>query len=358
VNTQYLSFISKLKAIAYAPDTQVGDRNMVMKLKEELNAQADELLKGLQESSKEARDKVTNQAAMNIMFSVVIIVITVIVILCEYRFVFLPMISPLVTEEDGTRLMLNMIPVEVRESVPKIAEYFSTGTVSDEDKIKKQLQASEKLLQNILPPAIARRLKNGERLIADDYKSLTVAFCACVGLDDITKGMKAKEIVAFLNDLVIRFDEIMERLDLEKIKTIGDVYFMCGGLTEKTAGDHALRVVDTVLKFFEALEQHKVRHNTPTLTMKAGINTGPAVAGVIGSRKVAYDLWGDAVNVSSRLAGTGLPGKVAVTTSTRSMVSAYFSFRERKVIAKGKGEMTTHILVDRTQPTPFSWQGA
>lgn len=296
-------------------------------------------------------------AQRNIMWCAVIIALTVVVILCEYRFVFLPMISQLVTEEDGTRLMLNMIPLEVRESVPKIAEYFSSGNITDEEKIKKQLQQSEKLLQNILPPAIARRLKSGETLIADDHKSLTVAFCACEGMDEIMKGMKARDIVSFLNDLFTRFDEITERLDLEKIKTIGDVYFMCGGLTEKTSGDHALRVVDTVLKFFEAMEQHKVRYNTPTLKMKAGINTGPAVAGVIGSKKVAYDLWGDAVNVSSRLCGTGLPDKIAVNPSTRQLVSGYFSFRERKVVAKGKGELTTYVLVERLQPSPYQWSG-
>ena len=230
------------------------------------------------------------------------------------------MISQLVMEEDGTKLMLNMIPEAVRESVPEIAEYFSSGKIDEEEKMKKQLQQSEKLLQNILPPIISRRLKAGEALIADDHAKVTVAFCALVGFDEVTKDMSAKQIVSFLNELYSRFDEISDKLELEKIKTIGDIYFMCGGLTEKTKEDHTLRVVDTVLHFYETLNQHNARHDTK-LRMKCGINTGPAVAGVIGSKKVAYDLWGDTVNVASRLCGTGLPDNIAVHHSAKQLVS-------------------------------------
>eukprot|EP01065_Artemidia_motanka_P022059 TRINITY_DN26278_c0_g1_i1.p1 TRINITY_DN26278_c0_g1~~TRINITY_DN26278_c0_g1_i1.p1 ORF type:complete len:2477 (+),score=922.91 TRINITY_DN26278_c0_g1_i1:73-7503(+) len=354
VNTRYLSMLTKLSAIAYHPDNTAADRANVIQLVQQINLQADELMDGLHESSARFLDTAKAQANSNVLLCTVIVALTVMVIMAEYRFVFLPMISQLAAEEDGTKLMLNMIPAEVRESVPEIAEYFSTGRVSEEEKIKKQLQQSEKLLQNILPPAIARRLKAGESPIADDHKAITVAFCACVGFDDLSRGMSAHSVVNFLNELFTKFDEITERFDLEKIKTIGDIYFMCGGLTEKTASDHGLRVMDAVLHFFEALEEHKTRNNARSLSMKAGINTGPAVAGVIGSTKVAYDLWGDAVNVSSRLCGTGITGKVSINPSTYALVKNYFSFHERYVEAKGKGRLLTYVLDDRTQPTPFT----
>eukprot|EP00756_Hemistasia_phaeocysticola_P007211 Hpha_TRINITY_DN14164_c0_g2::TRINITY_DN14164_c0_g2_i1::g.10508::m.10508 len=357
VNTRYLSLLALLNAVAHHPDENTADRTSINNFVASANTLADELLQGLHEASGRYLSTSKSLVEKNVLFCSVIVALTVLVILAEYRFVFLPMIQQLATEEDGTKLMLNMIPAEVRESVPEIAEYFSTGRVSDEEKIKKQLQQSEKLLQNILPPAIARRLKAGESPIADDHKAITVAFCACVGFEEISREMPAHSVVSFLNDLFTKFDEITERFELEKIKTIGDIYFMCGGLTEKTASDHGLRVMDAVLHFFDALEEHKIRNNTRSLTMKAGINTGPAVAGVIGSKKVAYDLWGDAVNVSSRLCGTAQPGKVQIHPSTHPMVKNHFAFKERWVEAKGKGRLLTYVLESRTQQTPFSTLG-
>eukprot|EP01062_Namystynia_karyoxenos_P079873 TRINITY_DN850_c0_g2_i2.p1 TRINITY_DN850_c0_g2~~TRINITY_DN850_c0_g2_i2.p1 ORF type:complete len:2536 (+),score=828.09 TRINITY_DN850_c0_g2_i2:91-7608(+) len=354
VNIRYLSHLSKLNAIAFHPDRTSQDRALLLGLAGEATLEADEVIEGLERSSTRYKDTAVTRSAASIFYCSVIVAITIIVIAAEYRFVFLPMMSQLATEEDGTKLMLSMIPADVRESVPEIAEFFSTGRISEEEKIKKQLQQSEKLLQNILPPAIARRLKAGESPIADDHTAITVAFCACVGFDEISRGMSANAVVNFLNDLFTRFDEITDRLDLEKIKTIGDIYFMCGGLTEKTSSDHALRVMDAVLCFFEALEDHKQRYEAAALTMKAGVNTGPAVAGVIGSKKVAYDLWGDAVNVSSRLCGTGLDGKVSVNPSTYELVDSHFAFKVRWVEAKGKGRLQTYVLESRTQPSPFA----
>eukprot|EP01062_Namystynia_karyoxenos_P079871 TRINITY_DN850_c0_g1_i1.p1 TRINITY_DN850_c0_g1~~TRINITY_DN850_c0_g1_i1.p1 ORF type:complete len:2505 (+),score=855.68 TRINITY_DN850_c0_g1_i1:97-7515(+) len=354
VNVRYLSHLSKLNAVAYHPDNSNADRDRILALVEELKKEADEVIQGLEEASSRFKDVSVSKAGSNIVFCSIIVGLTIGLVLAEYRFIFLPMLSQLAAEEDGTKLMLNMIPADVRESVPEIAEYFSTGRVSEEEKIKKQLQQSEKLLQNILPPAIARRLKAGESPIADDHTAITVAFCACVGFDEISRGMSAHAVVNFLNELFTKFDEITDRLDLEKIKTIGDIYFMCGGLTEKTSQDHALRVMDAVLCFFEALEEHKVRYDAHSLTMKAGVNTGPAVAGVIGSKKVAYDLWGDAVNVSSRLCGTGIDGKVSVNPGVKEMVASHFSFKERWVEAKGKGRLQTFVLEARTQPSAFA----
>eukprot|EP01063_Lacrimia_lanifica_P037494 TRINITY_DN7712_c0_g2_i1.p1 TRINITY_DN7712_c0_g2~~TRINITY_DN7712_c0_g2_i1.p1 ORF type:complete len:1626 (+),score=608.12 TRINITY_DN7712_c0_g2_i1:325-4878(+) len=319
-----------------------------------LNDAVDPLFEGLQRGVESYRDAMVGKAHQYLVWCIFAAVATLVLIFVEYQFVFLPMIAQLIEEEDGTKLMLNMIPLEVRDAVPEIAQYFSTGKVDEDEKMKKLLQQSEKLLQNILPPIISRRLKAGEKLIADDHKKVTVSFCSLVGFDEVSKDMSAKQIVSFLNDLYSKFDALTDKLDLEKIKTIGDIYFMCGGLTEVTQEDHPLRVVETVLYFFEALNSRK--QNSPQISMKAGINTGPAVAGVIGSKKVAYDLWGDAVNVSSRLCGTGLPGKIAVTAPTMEEVNEYYSFAERPVEAKGKGVIKTYILEGKKQKSsPYTY---
>ena len=319
-----------------------------------LNARVDPVLEALQETADDLMTKVEDRKRQRVVWLVLIVLATVLLVLVEYQFVFLPMLLQLVEEEEGTRLMLSMIPMEVRDSVPEIAQFFSTGRVDEDEKMKKLLQQSERLLQNILPPLISRRLKAGEKLIADDHAKVTAAFVALVGFDTYSKSMSAKEIVSFLNDLYTQFDCLTDKLDLEKIKTIGDVYFMCGGLTEATKPDHALRIVETVLQFFSCLQTHKSKHGMPDLFLKAGVNTGPAVTGVIGS-KVAYDLWGDAVNVSSRLCGSCRPGSIALKGTTFEEVSEYYECSTRQVEAKGKGLITTYIVEKRLKKSPYAY---
>ena len=320
-----------------------------------LNQKVDPLLDKLQLLTARFKDDATARTRSFTVYVVLVVCATLLFILIEYQFIFLPMLVQLTKEENGTRLMLNIIPMEVRDAVPEIAQFFSTGKVDEDEKMKKLLQQSEKLLQNILPPIISRRLKAGESLIADDHAQVTVSFSALVGFDTYSRTMSAKEIVSFLNDLYSKFDFLTDKLDLEKIKTIGDIYFMCGGLTEVTRENHALRVVETVLQFFETLQEHKEKYNTPDLLIKAGINSGPAVAGVIGSKKVAYDLWGDAVNVSSRLCGSCLPGRIALYETTYHEVKEYFNFTARQVQAKGKGLITTYMIDSRVKSTPYAY---
>jgi class 3 adenylate cyclase len=249
-------------------------------------------------------------------------------------------------------LLLSTLPDDVKSNVPELSEYFNAGTFGDDE--KKNLAQSEQLLQNILPPVISRRLKSGETPIADDHRSVTVVFAALCHFDQYSAKMEAREMVVYLNRLIVTFDDIVDQLELEKIKTIGDIYFLCGGLTTKTAADHPLRAVECGLNFMEALEEFASRTNMPELKLRVGVHTGAAVAGVIGSSKVAYDLWGDTVNTASRMQSTGKEGKMQLHASTHARVKEYFSFAESFVNAKGKGQLKTYLWAGRKGlPSPY-----
>jgi class 3 adenylate cyclase len=262
-------------------------------------------------------------------------------------------VRDLTDRELGLKLLLTKLPDDIQTAVPEINDFYNVMD-SEMEQIKKKILQSEKLLQNILPPVISRRLKNGERIIADTHPNVTVVFAALIGFDEYSKTMEARQIVHFLNGLIVTFDHIVDLLDLEKIKTIGDVYFLCGGLTAKTEADHPLRCMECSLLFFDSIHENNVRQNTPNLTLRVGINTDPAVAGVIGSKKVAYDLWGDSVNTSSRMQSTGMAGKIQVSDKTYKLIKEFYSFTDRTVSAKGKGELKTHIYAGRIKPTPYS----
>ncbi|MEY4471403.1 MAG: Adenylate cyclase, partial [Pseudomonadota bacterium] len=173
---------------------------------------------------------------------------------------------------------------------------------------------TEQLLLNILPRKIAQRLKAGEDQIADAYPSVSVLFADMVGFTKMSRTMTASELVAVLGDLFSRFDLITEKHGLEKIKTIGDCYMLAGGVPEPSQ-DHAERVVAAAMDMCTALEELHERTGG-ALQMRIGVHSGPIVAGVIGIRKFTYDLWGDTVNVASRMESTGMPGKVHVSADT------------------------------------------
>lgn len=313
----------------------------------------DTLLDVLQESDDAFRSTMESTHSTRLTIIIIILLAALVILILVLTTTVVPVIKKMTLHETGVRQLLLLLPEDVRNQVPEIADFFDADAGTKDDQIKKKLLQSEKLLQNILPPVISRRLKNGERVIADTHPNVTVMFAAIIGFDEYSAKMEAKEIVHFLNSLIVTFDQISDLLELEKIKTIGDIYFLCGGLTKKTESDHPIRCMDCALLFMEAITESNVRHNTPNLTLRIGINTDPAVAGVIGSKKVAYDLWGDSVNTASRMQSTGLPGKIQVSDKTYHLIKEFYAFTDRKVAAKGKGELTTHLYSHRLKNTPY-----
>jgi class 3 adenylate cyclase len=211
-------------------------------------------------------------------------------------------------------------------------------------------QENERLLLNILPEPIAERLKHSDEPIADAFADVTVLFADLVGFTTLSQHTSAAGLVALLNDLFSDFDALALEHGVEKIKTIGDAYMAVCGLPEERP-DHAEAMATMALDMIDALDRFNAAHGT-LLDMRVGINTGPVVAGVIGTHKFIYDLWGDTVNTAARMESHGVPGRVHVTAATYERLKTVFVLEARGAIEiKGKHLMHTYLLRGR-RPLP------
>lgn len=202
---------------------------------------------------------------------------------------------------------------------------------------------SEKLLLNILPEPIADRLKRKPEAIADGFTEATVLFADIVGFTELSSRLAPQDLVHCLNEIFSRFDTIAERHGLEKIKTIGDAYMVVGGLPNPDP-NHACAIAKMALEMQQELEAIN-RAMGESFNIRIGINSGPVVAGVIGIKKFIYDLWGDSVNIASRMESHGEPGAIHMSESTYKQIQHQFVCELRGTIpVKGKGEMTTYWL--------------
>jgi class 3 adenylate cyclase/NAD(P)-dependent dehydrogenase (short-subunit alcohol dehydrogenase family) len=203
---------------------------------------------------------------------------------------------------------------------------------------------SEQLLLNILPSPVAKRLEEGEGMIADHFDDVTVLFADIVGFTPMSSGLAAADVVELLDAVFTEFDKIAGYYELEKIKTIGDCYMAVGGLPEPRA-DHAERAAGAALDMLPALSALGNRLEVP-LSVRIGLHSGDVVAGVIGRQKFIYDLWGDTVNTASRMESHGVGDHIQCTEAVRSLLSHRYEFEPRgEVDVKGKGPMPTYFLV-------------
>lgn len=209
---------------------------------------------------------------------------------------------------------------------------------------------AEGLLLNILPASIAEQLKTTHEPIANMHEEVTVLFADIVGFTQMSAAMEPVELVSILNEVFSKFDEIAEYLELEKIKTIGDAYMVVAGLPE-SRDDHAQAIAQMALSMREALQELSTGLGHP-LQIRIGINTGVVVAGVIGKKKFIYDLWGDAVNIASRMESSGEAGMIQVTEATFTRIRESFDLEKRGVVdIKGRGRMATYLLKGRAEHT-------
>lgn len=234
-----------------------------------------------------------------------------------------------------------------------LVRYF----VIETEKIKRQLdqqhallaeeqKKSERVLFNVLPSNIAERLKNNQGLIADGYADVTVMFADLVNFTQLTEQMSPEQMVGLLNTVFSGFDELSEKYGLEKIKTIGDAYMVVGGLTRERS-DYVADMANMAIEMNEFVARHPalVKRN---LGIHIGIATGPVVAGVIGTKRFIYDLWGDTVNVASRLTDDARQGYILTDKLTYNRLRQDFLFEPPSVLnVKGKGEMASYRLVGR-----------
>ena len=211
--------------------------------------------------------------------------------------------------------------------------------------IQRQNDENERLLLNILPAPIADRIKLGEGTIAESYASVTVLFTDLCGFTELANRWSATELVGMLNQIFSEFDELAERYGVEKIKTIGDAYMAVAGLP-KRRDDHASAIARVALEMLEVIRKFN-EQNQIQLNLRIGINSGPVVAGVIGKNKFIYDLWGDTVNIASRMESHGIPGEIQISRQTYEQLrlEGGFEMESRgEIDIKGRGSMKTYLL--------------
>lgn len=213
--------------------------------------------------------------------------------------------------------------------------------IAAELSVEKEL--SEALLLNILPRTIIERMRRGETVIADRVDEATILFSDLVDFTRLAANRAPEETVALLGEVFARFDGIAAALGLEKIKTIGDGYMVAGGVPEARA-DHAAAIAEMALQMLDAIAAAG-RDLGEDLQLRIGVDTGAIIAGVIGTQKFLYDVWGDAVNTSKRMETYGLPGRVHVSAATRQALGDKYRFESRGAMeVKGKGSMETFFL--------------
>lgn len=225
-----------------------------------------------------------------------------------------------------------------------VVRYFQSQKQRVLEALSFEQGRSDKLLLNILPASIALRLKQDDLLVADAYESVTILFADLVNFTELSAGMAPVDLLSLLNQVFSKFDELTERYGLEKIKTIGDAYMVVGGLPNKSEG-HATAIASMALEMHESLAQVSAVVGIQ-LNMRIGINSGPVVAGVIGSSKFSYDLWGDSVNLASRMEHHAQTNSILVSEATYQLLKNQFNFSDcHEIEVKGKGVVKSYVLL-------------
>ncbi len=254
------------------------------------------------------------------------------------------LIDPLVRSAPPEPSLARLLVIAVDLVVPA-AVALALVVFIDGERLRAKAE-SDALLLNVLPRSIADRLKSGERVIADHYEEVTILFADVVEFTPFAARETPAHVVVMLNEVFSRFDTLAERYGLEKIKTIGDAYMVVAGAPEPRA-DHASVILDMAIAMHPEAASIEPVPGRP-LRLRIGVATGPAVAGVIGHRKFSYDLWGDTVNVASRMESSGVPGMIQVAASTWQLCAGRYPFTERDVEVKGLGTLRTYLLDPRS----------
>ncbi len=215
-----------------------------------------------------------------------------------------------------------------------------------EDRAEDQHQRVVDLLHNILPVSIAKRLEDRPGIIADRFDDASILFADIVGFTPLAERIDPQQLVALLDEVFSALDDLVVEHGLEKIKTIGDAYMVASGVPE-TRPDHTRHLAAFAIDALEVVRTH-FAGNDPVVQLRVGLHRGPVVAGVIGKKRLLYDLWGDTVNTAARMESHGLPGEIQVSAAAQEVLAEHFVLEPRGAIAiKGKGTMDTWLLKGR-----------
>ena len=227
-----------------------------------------------------------------------------------------------------------------------LMQYFIHQKQVVYDLLLQEEEKSEKLLLNVLPREIASMLKESEETIAERFENVSILFADLVNFTPLSAEVSPEQMVDLLNEIFSYFDKLVARHDLEKIRTIGDNYMVASGVPRQRT-DHAHVLADVALGMRDYLEELPAQYGNK-IRFRLGMNSGSVVGGVIGRHKFHYDIWGDAVNLASRMESQGVPGKIQITCDTRNLIKdAYNCERRGEVDIKGKGMIETWFLMDR-----------
>jgi len=229
-------------------------------------------------------------------------------------------------------------------AIASINFFFDKAVKDSEKKLENQIKISDSLLLNILPKKIADKLKNQKGTLADKYSNTTILFVDIVGFTSLTEKSTPENLINLLNNIFSKFDDLTEIYGLEKIKTSGDSYMVAGGVPEPKE-DHAEAIANMSLQIKFLIEKFNVKLGKNILNVRMGINSGPVIAGVIGKKKFIFDLWGDTVNVASRMESHGVIGEIQASEKTFNILKGKYIFENRGPLnIKGKGMMNTYLL--------------
>ena len=266
-------------------------------------------------------------------------------------------LAPAVLSTAGIDILLYIFTIEDMNirverahklEIEMMAKYQKELEDTVNERTKELKEANEKveyLLLNILPENIAKELtEDPNKVISNRYPNVSVLFTDVVGFTKISSSMTAQETVIMLNKMMTLFDDRAQREGIEKIKTIGDAYMAAAGLTEEEKNDGALKMVRFAKGLLEDIEEFN-KTSPVKIQIRIGINSGELVAGVIGKTKFIYDIWGDNVNIASRMESTGSANRIHVSESTYNQIKEYYSYAEKvEVEVKGKGRMFGYYL--------------
>lgn len=223
------------------------------------------------------------------------------------------------------------------------AYFFFTQNAEYKDLLATEREKSDRLLLSLFPDSIASKLRNSNQSIADSFENVTILFADIVGFTKYASNMSPNELVTMLDEIFSEFDSLADKYGVEKIKTIGDCYLAVGGLPIPDE-NHCQGIADMALEINQIIkEKYTLKYN---LTLRIGIHTGHAVAGVIGNKKFVYDIWGDCVNIASRFEASGHPEKIHITQDVKNALGDDYIYEDCGEIAiKGKGMMHSYFLL-------------
>ena len=259
-------------------------------------------------------------------------------------FVLLVAISPVLGARLGNELPVWLVTLFFVLNIATVSSVVFGLLATFVHQLDREKARSEGLLLNVLPKAIADRLKRSPGVIADAYDDATILFADVVNSTPLTRELSPREMVALLDEYIGHFDQLALRHGLEKIRTIGDNWMGVAGVPQPCA-DHAQRAARTALDML-AYVRERQRTSARSLDFRIGLNSGPVVGGVIGKSKFVFDIWGDPVNLASRMESTGVPGRIQVGPDTRAALDGAFTLEPRGTVeVKGRGPMETWFLV-------------